>query len=65
MGCRACGTLNFGSLVIATLERLDCDWEPHSCTFPDCGLVCAAVLGKARGAESHWDMRVGQVRQNQ
>ncbi|PKI69458.1 hypothetical protein CRG98_010161 [Punica granatum] len=60
MGCRAWGILNFGSPVIATLERLDCDWEPHSCTFPDCGLVCAAVLGKARGAESHWDMRVGQ-----
>ncbi|PKI53725.1 hypothetical protein CRG98_025855 [Punica granatum] len=25
-----------------------------------CRLVCAAVLGKARGAESHWDMQVGQ-----
>ncbi|PKI34365.1 hypothetical protein CRG98_045245 [Punica granatum] len=62
MGCRAWGTLNFGSPVIATLERLDCDWETHSCTFPDCGLVCATVLGKARGAESHWDMRIGQGR---
>ncbi|PKI52594.1 hypothetical protein CRG98_027022 [Punica granatum] len=60
MGCHAWGTLNFGSPVIATLEWLDCDWEPHSCTFPDCGLVCAAVVGKARGAESHWDMRVEQ-----
>ncbi|OWM88922.1 hypothetical protein CDL15_Pgr020876 [Punica granatum] len=65
MGCHAWRTLNFGSSVIATLEQLDCDWEPHSCTFPDCELVCAAVLGKAQGAESHWDMRVGQVRQNQ
>ncbi|PKI44547.1 hypothetical protein CRG98_035085 [Punica granatum] len=60
MGCRAWGTLNFGSPVIATLEQLDWDWGPHSCTFPDCGLVCAAILRKARGAESHWDMRVEQ-----
>ncbi|PKI36946.1 hypothetical protein CRG98_042647 [Punica granatum] len=60
MGCHAWGTLNFGSLVIATLERLDCDWEPYSCTFLDCWLVCTAVLGKARGEESHWDMQVEQ-----
>ncbi|PKI35061.1 hypothetical protein CRG98_044550 [Punica granatum] len=50
--------LSWRSSVIATLEQLGCDWEPHSCTFPDYGLVCAAVLGKARGAESHWDRRV-------
>ncbi|PKI50770.1 hypothetical protein CRG98_028912 [Punica granatum] len=65
MGCRACGTLNSGSSVIATLERLDCDWGPHSCTFPDCRLACAAVLGKARGAESQEDRRVEHIRQNQ
>ncbi|PKH62469.1 hypothetical protein CRG98_050268 [Punica granatum] len=57
MGCCAWGTLNFGSSVIATLERLDCDWGPHRRTFLDCGLTCAAVLGKARGAESHEDSR--------
>ncbi|PKI69027.1 hypothetical protein CRG98_010496 [Punica granatum] len=55
MGCRAWGTLNFESPVIATLEGLDCDWRPHSCTFLGCGLACAAVLGKARGAGSHED----------
>ncbi|PKI40431.1 hypothetical protein CRG98_039179 [Punica granatum] len=60
MGCRAWGTLNLGSPVIVTLEQLDSDWEPYSCTFPDCGLVCAAVPVKTRRAESHWDMRVGQ-----
>ncbi|PKI76624.1 hypothetical protein CRG98_002933 [Punica granatum] len=52
MGCYAWGTLNSGSPVIATLERLDYDWGPHSCTFLDCGLACTAVLGKARGARS-------------
>ncbi|PKI58582.1 hypothetical protein CRG98_021045 [Punica granatum] len=61
-GCRAWGTLNFGSPIIATLERLDCDWGPHSCTFPGCGLACATVLGKARGAGSQEDRRVEQRR---
>ncbi|PKI48609.1 hypothetical protein CRG98_031028 [Punica granatum] len=45
MGCRAWGTLNFGSPVIVTLEQLDCDWEPHSCTFPDCGLESVCCPG--------------------
>ncbi|OWM91398.1 hypothetical protein CDL15_Pgr017316 [Punica granatum] len=65
MGCHAWGTFNSGSPIIATLERLDCDWEPHSCTFPDCGLAYAAILRKARGARSQEDKRVDQIRQNQ
>ncbi|PKI70071.1 hypothetical protein CRG98_009534 [Punica granatum] len=65
MGCRALGTLNSENPVIVTLERLDCDWGPHSCTFPDCGLACAVVLVKTRGAGSYGDMRVKQARKNQ
>ncbi|PKI78205.1 hypothetical protein CRG98_001376 [Punica granatum] len=61
MGCRTWGTLNFGSPVIATLERLDCYWGSHSCTFPRCGLACAAVLGKTRRARSHEDRLVEQM----
>ncbi|OWM77768.1 hypothetical protein CDL15_Pgr012470 [Punica granatum] len=57
MGCRAGGTLNSESLVITTLEWADRDWGSHKCTFPDYGLACAAVLGKARGAGSHEDRR--------
>ncbi|PKI71936.1 hypothetical protein CRG98_007664 [Punica granatum] len=45
MGCRAWGTFNSGSPVIATLEWLDCDWEPHSRTFPIAGRSVAIVEG--------------------
>ncbi|PKI71113.1 hypothetical protein CRG98_008481 [Punica granatum] len=62
MGCRAWGTLNSGSPIITTLEWLDRDWGLHSCTFPDCKLACAALLGKARGAGSQEDRRVEQRR---
>ncbi|PKI61785.1 hypothetical protein CRG98_017835 [Punica granatum] len=53
--CRAWWTLNSGSVIITTLEWSDRDWGPHSCTFPDCGLACAVVLKKARGAGSQKD----------
>ncbi|PKI65876.1 hypothetical protein CRG98_013731 [Punica granatum] len=64
-GCRTWGTLNSESLIITTLGWLDCVCEPYKCTFPNCGLACAAVLRRARGAEFHEDKQVEQIRQNQ
>ncbi|PKI49286.1 hypothetical protein CRG98_030329 [Punica granatum] len=55
MGCRVWGTLNSRNLVVTALKWLDRDWGPYRRTFLDCGLACAAVLGKARGAGSHED----------